>query len=95
MYFLAYALAILVIASALGILWCVWGLYCNEQTSKQRQKLIDAAYRRNENMTAMENWLENKPLRNEYESVTYDEHMRSLMLFRDWRELYPILGKMV
>jgi hypothetical protein len=71
------------ILSVFGIILVIaaWHLYCNNQTYNHRIRMIDKCSK----------W----DLFNELDSVSYSQHLWYLMTFRDWRELYPKLGKLV
>lgn len=68
-----------------------WFLYANDQTSKHRLKLLNIIfYTKNSGSFGVD-----EELLDEYKMVSYDDHMMAIMLFRNWHNLYPRLGKLV
>lgn len=66
----------------------LWLGVCNYRTSKQRQKMIDVAFGKPYLGTDYD---DRRELRDEYHSISYEQHMFHLFLFRNVKKLYPKL----
>ena len=73
-------------ALSLGLLWGIWGLRANDVTYRQRTEILDSiATVKND---ADKFW----KLTSALQSVTYDQHFRAVLFFKDPYSLYdPIL----
>lgn len=69
---------ILLIFSSVSILCLFWFTHCNQKTADQRQQIIDWVF-------AHKNYSE---LRDYYSAVSYDQHLYTLMKFKNPFELY-------
>lgn len=69
-----------------------WTLICNERTYRKRGELIDVIHSPNKgptiDMETYNNITENSRM---LWQASYDEHFFALVLFRDWRSVYPTL----
>ena len=61
-----------------AIFCCLWALTCNEKTCAQRHRLIDA-------WSGRDDW---RQLADDYDAVTYNRHLLTLMLFQEPERLY-------
>lgn len=60
----------------------LWGLVCNERTSRARLRMVDHVFRQS-------NWGELNTL---FKATSYEKHVLALMLFRDpWKQYDPKL----
>lgn len=79
-----FTVAVLIMVSCgfLAVLFCVWGLVCNERAAWARNRLIDHVFE-------SPNWRELNKL---YRRTSYDKHVWDLICFRDpWEQYDPRL----
>lgn len=73
---------ILVLAlCALGMVFCIWALVCNNRTYKQRSELLNSMSKDIDQF-----WYQMSI----YQSVSYDKHFWTLMRFGNAKRLYKI-----
>lgn len=69
---------IVVTISILVMLCCIWALYCNEKTYRQRSTMLTKIFKK-------DNY---EDLLDEYHEVSYFEHVTALILFKNAHNLY-------
>lgn len=74
-------------------MWCIYALFMNEKTHRERINLIMALMGAASKVKYMSE--EYIKLDEEYMSIPYDKHFWYNVTFRNWRKLYPELGTMV
>ena len=84
-YFLLIVLSIIITVT-------MWALRCNFRTHAQRIALLDGSLRHCQHycgINMFDSYIK------EFDAVTYGEHMRFLMLFRDPKPLYGPLTRSI
>jgi hypothetical protein len=77
---------LLIAGFVLLILYIVWSFAAIELTSRHRKVLIDRSYGQPYNTPDYDS---REVLRKEYDTVSFDTHVRHLLFFRNPINLYP------